>query len=58
MAYLVEALQPILDLGQFGVRAANFDLWVLLLGLETVPHHFAFITRERDRERWMGRERG
>jgi hypothetical protein len=47
MAYLVEALQPLLDLSQFGVRAANFDLWVLLLGLETVPHHSACVTRER-----------
>ncbi len=42
-SYLVEALQPLLDLGQCRVRAANFDLRVLPLGMQTVSYHSARI---------------
>ena len=42
-SYLVEALQPLLDLSQCRVRAANFDLWVSSLGMQTISHNSARI---------------
>lgn len=42
-SYLVEALQPLLDLSQCRVRAANFDLWVSSLGMQAISHDSARI---------------
>ena len=42
-SYLVEALQPLLDLSQCRVWAANFDLWVSSLGMQTISHNSARI---------------
>lgn len=46
-SYLVEALQPLFDLSQCRVRAANFDLRVLPLGVQTVSYNSARIAARR-----------
>lgn len=42
-SHLVEALQGLLDFGHCRVGDANFDLLVLSLSAQTVPHHSAGI---------------
>lgn len=38
-SYLVEALQTLLDLSKRRVWDANFDFWVLPLGMQTISHN-------------------
>lgn len=48
-SYLVEVLQTLLDLSQDRVWDANFDFWVLPLGMQTISHNSARITEKRGR---------
>lgn len=40
-SYLVEAIQPLLDLSHYRVSTANFDLWVLPLCVQTISYNSA-----------------
>lgn len=46
-SYLVEALQTLLDRSKGRVWDANFDLWVLPLGVQTISHNSARITEKK-----------
>lgn len=49
-SYLVEALQTLLDRSKGRVWDANFDLWVLPLGVQTISHNSARITEKKERQ--------
>lgn len=49
-SYLDEVFQILLDLSQDRVWGADFDLWVLPLGVKAVSHNFAGITVAKRRE--------
>lgn len=45
--HLVEALQTLLDLSKRRVWDANFDFWVLPLGMQTISHNSGRITETK-----------
>lgn len=48
VSYLVEVLQPFLELSNCRVHAANFDLWVLPLGMQTISDNYTDIAGGRN----------
>ena len=51
-SYLDEVLQPLFDLSYCGVHAANFDLWILPLSMQTISNNSACITgRKKTKKR-------
>lgn len=51
--YLVEKIQPFLDLFQSGGHTTNFKLWVLPLGIKASSDDSALITRRKKKKNNM-----
>lgn len=43
-SYRVEVLQPLLGFSDCALHIANFDLWVIPLGMQTISYNSACIT--------------